>query len=159
MKKYALYILFTFFLFSCNVFKKATHETQTNSTTEVKQTKKDSTRITSEAQVDLEAFKKTEENNYIRTVDYDTLGNILRIEEEWRNIGQLELSVFKGSRQYLSLSGSTIIDTLSHSFTIISTEQTEHKSDSRPIQKTEWLWVILGIAAVLILIFTIKKAL
>lgn len=141
----------------CNSKRNAVRNTDTATRIEQKRTQNDSSRIEHSVQIDLGKKTEEKEDTYFRTVDYDSLGNIRRISEQWRNLGRVELSLHKGSSSYLSLNGSTIVDTVNHVFRLKETETVSDKKDSRPIQGIEWLWIGLGIATLILLIYLLRK--
>jgi hypothetical protein len=111
---------------------------------------------------------RTEENNSVSAeetveektttiADYDTLGRLMRETQVRSVIGRRNV-VIAASKAELRDSASVI------SSSSVSTEKAEEikekqttDTDSRPVQGVEWLWIALGAAVVIGIIWVVKK--
>ena len=94
-----------------------------------------------------------------RTTLYDSTGNVQSVSETWRETGRAELALRNDSTRTVSVNNIATTDSISETANATSDQVIKNITDSRPVQGTEWLWVIFAIgtlAAVAILLF-IKK--
>ena len=105
--------------------------------------------------------KEISENikEYIRTTDFDSTGNIRSVSETWREIGRADMAVRNDSSGAISVINK--IDSIINIETAheVKNEKQDIKTDQRPVQGSEWMWVILGIGviAAVLVIFLLEK--
>ena len=102
-------------------------------------------RVKEKSQTDISTQTNEQDRTYVRITEYDSMGSVRRIQEEWRDIGRSQLFVLDQSRHHISIDGMTAVTVERDNSHSVSIENEKTSSDSRPVQGIEWLWVILGV--------------
>lgn len=93
-----------------------------------------------------------QEVEYTVITELDSSGVIRRVQETWRGTGRTELVVRNDSSRDIS-----IIATLDSVATMIEKdsvfkENIEFTNDTRPVQGIEWIWIMVGLGAVVMIL-------
>jgi len=146
-------IIFCSLLFGCKARKNIARSSASQSVVDVKTTSSDSSKTIASYQIDSTKQITEKDNSYIRTVDYDSLGFVRRIREEWRDVGRTNLALHRGSGSYISMTNMHTVVTSSDSDLATSTITENSQTDSRPVQGFEFVWVFVGLAVALVIVF------
>lgn len=98
------------------------------------------------------------ESTYERTTVYTDSGRIRSVSERWRQAGSAKLAISTGRSSAVSVgsSGSTVLENQESESK--SETKTNNKTDSRPIQGHEWIYVSLVVSLLIFIpIFLIKR--
>lgn len=117
----------------------------------------DSTRLLASAQVEKRVTAVGKENTLAKITEYDSVGNVSKITETITvsELAVADITTLLSRTEWLSgLSTITVSD--HHEEAGIKSSDMTAK-DSRPIQNSEWFWVIAGLTAAVIIYTTIKK--
>lgn len=119
------------------------------------------TQTATTAQVESEQIRVSDslqERNYTRTIAFDSSGNVRTVSEAWRETRRGKLGVGEYRGRTLSVKNFKDTTTQVNRSHVVSHEKTTATNDSRPVQGTEWLWVIIGGFAVLaVLVYFILR--
>ena len=129
-------------LYSCRTNKRtdSSYKAESEITQETQTVARDST--AGKSQERDTSVRIAGEDKYIRVVDFDSLGRISSVREEWRNARSAELDVRDRRSSYVSVS-TLQTDTFLHKLSKMENSlKTDFKSDSRPVQGLEWFWII-----------------
>ena len=88
------------------------------------------------------------EQSFTRVTEFDSTGSIRKVSETWRDRQQGSVASEERTERTLSLEGSKTIITTRDSSTVVKQEKTKTDTDSRPIQGSDWLWVILSVVLI-----------
>jgi hypothetical protein len=146
-------IIFCSLLFGCKARKNIARSSASQSVIDVKSTTSDSSKTVASYQVDSTRQIAEKDNSYIRTVDYDSLGFVRRIREEWRDVGRSDMALHRGSGSYISMNNMQAVVASSDSSETVSSVDENSQTDSRPVQGFEFVWVFVGIAVALVIVF------
>ncbi len=154
-----LFILALLVLVSgCRARKNIVRKTETTTAVERVEVKTDTSRTTTTVVTSVDAKDSLRETTERETIHLDTLGRIRTIIRESVRKEAGSGRTYRGQGTIVSVTGKT--DSVSSVETLHATSQeiTETKTDSRPVQGAEWLWVMLGsIIAIGVIILFIKK--
>lgn len=169
MKKYVRNILYSFLFVLCSLLFALFPSCKTNknvsrietvaTAVERVETKKDTSRVITTTQSDLDETVSIFETTTRETIHLDDSGRVRSIVKESisKETGQRRHD--RGSGSVVSIAGKTDSVSVVESSQVSSNEKTDIKSDSRPVQGVEWIWVIFGIgaiAAIAIIVFIRK---
>lgn len=101
--------------------------------------------------------KITNEQRYIRTTQFNPDGSIRCLREEWRGIGSIELADGRGRSSEVSVSEQKTDSTYKRELKKVGFEKLKSFTDTRPVQGSEWLWILLAVGIIGLGIFLIKK--
>lgn len=88
------------------------------------------------------------ERVYSRTTEYDTTGAIRSVQETWRDRQLFNVSTNERAGRIVSVTNSDEQVIQKDTAHAIITETSHIKSDSRPVQGIEWVWVILSVVLI-----------
>lgn len=142
-------------LFGCKSRQKITRSVTDQTRIERTETAVDTSRTIGSTQETLSRETGESEEIYSRTQHFDSLGNIRTIQETWWRIGRFELALRQGSGSYLSLNGMSTVTSDRDSTTVVTNERQDIRTDSRPVQGIEWIWIIVGAGIVIFVLIAI----
>lgn len=125
-------------------FERVQHSTETSV---------DKQKETTEASTDLRIDTKEEIQEYTRTTELDTLGNIRRVQESWRGVGRSKLVVLRDTGRTVSWVDRVKMSQANETISEQTNESSKMISDSRPVQGVEWLFIMIGAGILLFLAF------
>lgn len=120
--------------------------------------RKDSTRTEANHKDSVSTAINTLE--YTRTTTYGDAGGISTIQEQWRRTGSVGVSVSTGRTSEVSLSVSSDTTHIQTKSDMDQTQTVASESDTRPVQGSEWIAVIVGIGIlvlIVLLFFYLKR--
>lgn len=88
------------------------------------------------------------ERVFTRTTEYDTTGAIRSVQETWRDRQLFNVSTNERAGRIVSVTNSDEQVIQKDTAHAIITETSHIKSDSRPVQGIEWVWVILSVVLI-----------
>ena len=147
-------------LFSTCRSRKNVVRTESNQArTERVETKTDTSRVITKTVTDMEESISVHETTTRKTIDLDTLGRVRRIIEESVSKETGSRRHDRGQESVISITGVSESDSTSTEIQEESQEAIVQDVDSRLIQGTEWMWVILSIGtiAAIAILFFIRK--
>lgn len=154
--KYGIF-LFIFIVFvlgaGCKSHKNAVRTVEIASTTDAAIRKTDTARTAVEyekSEVIKDSLRETTERE---TIYLDTLGRVRTIVKESVRKEAGQRRIYRGQGSAVSVSGKTDSVITTETARALTEEKTDIKTDSRPVQGGEWVWVIAGIGLLLIAIF------
>lgn len=142
-------------LFGCKSRQEITRSVTDQTRIERTETAVDTSRTIGSTQETLSRETGESEEIYSRTQHFDSLGNIRTIQETWWRIGRFELALRQGSGSYLSLNGMSTVTSDRDSTTVVTNERQDIRTDSRPVQGIEWIWIIVGAGIVIFVLIAI----
>lgn len=89
---------------------------------------------------------------YSRTTAYGDSGNVRAVQETWRGTGRTGLAVRNDSSRAVSVTDIATTDSSYVKVDSTAQSSSDFKSDGRPVQGIEWLWVVIGGILVLFVI-------
>jgi hypothetical protein len=90
---------------------------------------------------------------YTKITDYDSTGTVIRrVSEEWRNRQSADMAIRDRRQGAVSVTGKRVVIEERDTSHVLTNEITNTDTDSRLIQGTEWIWVILSITLILAVI-------
>lgn len=101
--------------------------------------------------------KITNEQQYIRTTQFNSDGSIRSLHEEWRGIESLELADGRGRSSEVSVNEQKTDSAYKRELKKIEFEKLKSFTDTRPVQGFEWLWILLAVSLLGLGAFIIKK--
>jgi len=110
--------------------------------------RKDSTRT--ETSYQDTTTKAVDTVEYSRTTTYRDDGGISSIQEQWRRTGSTELSVSSGRTSEVSVAAAVDSTNTKINAEITAVEDTSSKTDSRPVQEEEFLWIIIPVCLLIL---------
>ena len=102
------------------------------------------------------AKKIAVENKYCRVVNFDSLGRISSIREEWWDTRSAELDVRNRRSSSNTLDNRKEESVTEENADIEAYHQSESNNDSRPVQGFEWLYIIIPVVIGLLIFLLIK---
>jgi len=147
-------------LFSTCRSRKNVVRTESNQArTERVETKTDTSRVITKTVADLEESISVHETTTRKTIDLDTLGRVRRIIEESVSKETGSRRHDRGQESVVSITGKSDSIISQETLNATSQEKQDIKTDSRPVQGAEWMWVILSIGtiAAIAILFFIRK--
>lgn len=142
------YLFLIFFIFcGCRATKQHARQSNLQSGVERLERVLDSLRVETALIKDVDVSKIDLNNLYRKTTRFADNGNVASITEEWQNSDtKTELKEKSEERKIQTEKRDKAIvarDTIS----LIHSENSTTKTDSRPVQGAEWFWLVLGIIA------------
>ena len=169
MKKYVRNILYSFLFVLCSLLFALFPSCKTNknvsrietvaTAVERVETKKDTSRVITTTQSDLDETISIFETTRRETIHLDDSGRVRSIVKESisKETGQRRHD--RGSGSVVSITGKSDSVSVVETSQTSSNEKTDIKTDSRPVQGVEWFWVIFGILITAVLIYVLLKKL
>lgn len=99
------------------------------------------------------------DHSYTRVIEFDGSGGIQSVSESWRDRRSSDVVVQERHSELVSVAASEkeVIERDSSSVIIHETKHTT--ADSRPVQGFEWVWIIVGVMAAVVLILFFRQKL
>lgn len=147
-------------LFSTCRSRKNVVRTESNQArTERVETKTDTSRTIIKTQENLDETVSISETTDRETIHLDSIGRVRTIVRESvkKETGQRRTD--RGQGSVVSITGKSDSITSQETLNATSQEKQDIKTDSRPVQGDEWMWVILSIGtiAAIAILFFIRK--
>lgn len=147
-------------LFSTCRSRKNVVRTESNQArTERVETKTDTSRVVTRTVADMEESVSIQETTDRETIHLDSIGRVRTIVRESvkKETGQRRTD--RGQGSVVSITGKSDSITSQETLNATSQEKQDIKTDSRPVQGAEWMWVILSIGtiAAIAILFFIRK--
>lgn len=147
-------------LFSTCRSRKNVVRTESNQArTERVETKTDTSRVITRTVADMEESVSIQETTDRETIHLDSIGRVRTIVRESvkKETGQRRTD--RGQGSVVSITGKSDSITSQETLNATSQEKQDIKTDSRPVQGAEWMWVILSIGtiAAIAILFFLKK--
>lgn len=147
-------------LFSTCRSRKNVVRTESNQArTERVETKTDTSRVITKIVADMEESVSIHETTDRETIHLDSIGRVRTIVRESvkKETGQRRTD--RGQGSVVSITGKSDSITSQETLNATSQEKQDIKTDSRPVQGAEWMWVILSIGtiAAIAILFFIRK--
>lgn len=147
-------------LFSTCRSRKNVVRTESNQArTERVETKTDTSRVITRTVADMEESVSIQETTDRETIHLDSIGRVRTIVRESvkKETGQRRTD--RGQGSVVSITGKSDSITSQETLNATSQEKQDIKTDSRPVQGAEWMWVILSIGtiAAIAILFFIRK--
>jgi len=147
-------------LFSTCRSRKNVVRTESNQArTERVETKTDTSRVITRTVADMEESVVVQETTDRETIHLDSTGRVRTIVRESvkKETGQRRTD--RGQGSVVSITGKSDSITSQETLNATSQEKQDIKTDSRPVQGAEWMWVILSIGtiAAIAILFFLKK--
>ena len=166
MKKYAQHTVillviigFSCVLAGCKARRDVARVSVAESTIERVEETIDTSRIYIEMQIETHVQEETQDNTFIRTTEFDPTGTVVvRIQEEWRDIGRTQLFVSTGQGHHLSINNVLTTSVERDSTIVIATEVSKTLTDSRLMSGRMWIVIVVSfIGAVVLMIYARKR--
>lgn len=146
-------------LFStCRSRKNVVRNESNQARTERVETKTDTSRVITRTVADMEESVVVQETTDRETIHLDSTGRVRTIVRESvkKETGQRRTD--RGQGSVVSITGKSDSITSQETLNATSQEKQDIKTDSRPVQGDEWMWVILSITiAAIAILFFIRK--
>lgn len=147
-------------LFStCRSRKNVVRNESNQARTERVETKTDTSRVITRTIADMEESVSIQETTDRETIHLDDSGRVRTIirESVKKETGQRRTD--RGQGSVVSITGKSDSITSQETLNATSQEKQDIKTDSRPVQGAEWMWVILSIGtiAAIAILFFIRK--
>lgn len=147
-------------LFStCRSRKNVVRNESNQARTERVETKTDTSRVITRTVADMEESVVVQETTDRETIHLDSIGRVRTIVRESvkKETGQRRTD--RGQGSVVSITGKSDSITSQETLNATSQEKQDIKTDSRPVQGAEWMWVILSIGtiAAIAILFFIRK--
>ena len=147
-------------LFStCRSRKNVVRNESNQARTERVETKTDTSRVITRTVADMEESVSIQETTDRETIHLDDSGRVRTIVRESvkKETGQRRTD--RGQGSVVSITGKSDSITSQETLNATSQEKQDIKTDSRPVQGAEWMWVILSIGtiAAIAILFFIRK--
>jgi hypothetical protein len=147
-------------LFStCRSRKNVVRNESNQARTERVETKTDTSRVITRTVADMEESVSIQETTDRETIHLDSIGRVRTIVRESvkKETGQRRTD--RGQGSVVSITGKSDSITSQETLNATSQEKQDIKTDSRPVQGAEWMWVILSIGtiAAIAILFFIRK--
>ena len=147
-------------LFStCRSRKNVVRNESNQARTERVETKTDTSRVITRTVADMEESVVVQETTDRETIHLDSIGRVRTIVRESVKMETGQRRTDRGQGSVVSITGKSDSITSQETLNATSQEKQDIKTDSRPVQGAEWMWVILSIgtiAAIAILLFIRK---
>lgn len=147
-------------LFSTCRSRKNVVRTESNQArTERVETKTDTSRVITKTVADLEESVVVHETTDRETIHLDSTGRVRTIVRESVSKEAGSRRTDRGQGSVVSVTGRSDSITSLETLNATSQEKQNIKTDSRPVQGAEWMWVILAIGtiAAIAILFFIRK--
>lgn len=144
---------------SCKTKKNISRTEEFRERTERVETKTDTSRVITKIVADMEESVSIQETTDRETIHLDSIGRVRTIVRESvkKETGQRRTD--RGQGSVVSITGKSDSITSQETLNATSQEKQDIKTDSRPVQGAEWMWVILSIGtiAAIAILFFIRK--
>lgn len=137
-------------LVSCRAHKNIVKEDISQTKTETVVYHKDTSRVITQSQSNMEESLSIHETTERETIHFDDSGRVQIVVKENIITEKGKIRTDRGSGSVISITGNSDSVYVQEAYQSSSQEKTNIKTDSRPIQGTEWFWVILSVAFVLV---------
>jgi len=139
----------TTILGGCKTKRNIVKSENTQVTSKTYAAKTDTSRVITKIVADMEESVSIHETTDRETIHLDSIGRVRTIVRESvkKETGQRRTD--RGQGSVVSITGKSDSTTVMESANVTVDEKIDTKTDSRPVQGSEWIWVIMGIAAVL----------
>lgn len=147
-------------LFSTCRSRKNVVRTESNQArTERVETKTDTSRVITRTVADMEESVSIHETTDRETIHLDSTGRVRTIVRESISKETGQRRTDRGQGSVVSITGKSDSITSQETLNATSQEKQDIKTDSRPVQGAEWMWVILSIGtiAAIAILFFLKK--
>jgi len=141
----------------CRSARNVTTDIDSGRTVEKVESIRDSTRRVEIVEQKTDGARFDDEQIFTRTIDYDTTGTVRRVQETWRDRQRRDLVAEERNVRTVSMTLRDSIATVKDSTKTTTVTKENYKTDSRPVQGAEWMWVILGAGLLLVIIGVILK--
>lgn len=143
-------------LFStCRSRKNVVRNESNQARTERVETKTDTSRVITRTVADMEESVSIQETTDRETIHLDDSGRVRTIVRESISKETGQRRTDRGQGSVVSVTGRSESDSASVVFLEESQEKTKQDVDSRLVQGTEWIWVILSVALILAVVIYI----
>ena len=150
-----LFVLFS----SCKTKRNISRTESSQAAIERVETKRDTSRTIIKTQENLDETVSISETTDRETIHLDSTGRVRTIirESVKKETGQRRTD--RGQGSVVSITGKSDSITSQETLNATSQEKQDIKTDSRPVQGAEWMWVILSIGtiAAIAILFFIRK--
>lgn len=149
----------TTILGGCKTKRNIVKSENTQVTSKTYAAKTDTSRVITRTVADMEESVVVQETTDRETIHLDSIGRVRTIVRESvkKETGQRRTD--RGQGSVVSITGKSDSITSQETLNATSQEKQDIKTDSRPVQGAEWMWVILSIGtiAAIAILFFIRK--
>lgn len=149
----------TTILGGCKTKRNIVKSENTQVTSKTYAAKTDTSRVITRTVADMEESVVIQETTDRETIHLDSIGRVRTIVRESvkKETGQRRTD--RGQGSVVSITGKSDSITSQETLNATSQEKQDIKTDSRPVQGAEWMWVILSIGtiAAIAILFFIRK--
>lgn len=149
----------TTILGGCKTKRNIVKSENTQVTSKTYAAKTDTSRVITRTVADMEESVVIQETTDRETIHLDSIGRVRTIVRESvkKETGQRRTD--RGQGSVVSITGKSDSITSQETLNATSQEKQDIKTDSRPVQGAEWMWVILSIGtiAAIAILFFLKK--
>lgn len=149
----------TTILGGCKTKRNIVKSENTQVTSKTYTAKTDTSRVITRTVADMEESVSIHETTDRETIHLDSIGRVRTIVRESvkKETGQRRTD--RGQGSVVSITGKSDSITSQETLNATSQEKQDIKTDSRPVQGAEWMWVILSIGtiAAIAILFFIRK--
>lgn len=149
----------TTILGGCKTKRNIVKSENTQVTSKTYAAKTDTSRVITRTVADMEESVVIQETTDRETIHLDSIGRVRTIVRESvkKETGQRRTD--RGQGSVVSITGKSDSITSQETLNATSQEKQDNKTDSRPVQGAEWMWVILSIGtiAAIAILFFIRK--
>lgn len=149
----------TTILGGCKTKRNIVKSENTQVTSKTYAAKTDTSRVITRTVADMEESVSIHETTDRETIHLDSIGRLRTIVRESvkKETGQRRTD--RGQGSVVSITGKSDSITSQETLNATSQEKQDIKTDSRPVQGAEWMWVILSIGtiAAIAILFFIRK--
>lgn len=149
----------TTILGGCKTKRNIVKSENTQVTSKTYAAKTDTSRVITRTVADMEESVSIQETTDRETIHLDSIGRVRTIVRESvkKETGQRRTD--RGQGSVVSITGKSDSITSQETLNATSQEKQDIKTDSRPVQGAEWMWVILSIGtiAAIAILFFIRK--
>lgn len=149
----------TTILGGCKTKRNIVKSENTQVTSKTYAAKTDTSRVITRTVADMEESVSIHETTDRETIHLDSIGRVRTIVRESvkKETGQRRTD--RGQGSVVSITGKSDSITSQETLNATSQEKQDIKTDSRPVQGAEWMWVILSIGtiAAIAILFFIRK--
>lgn len=143
----------------CKTKRNIVKSENTQVTSKTYAAKTDTSRVITRTVADMEESVSIQETTDRETIHLDSIGRVRTIirESVKKETGQRRTD--RGQGSVVSITGKSDSITSQETLNATSQEKQDIKTDSRPVQGAEWMWVILSIGtiAAIAILFFIRK--
>lgn len=158
MKKHAgIIFLFILIISGCRSHKTVTRAGESTHTEQITEKAVEQSYNEEQKGSQIHTSEKEEVVEYTKVSVIDSTGNVRTIQETWRQSGRTQLAVRSDSSRNISLSDVVLDKVITNQHDSIYNENVVTKNDSRPIQGSDWVWLVLSLILVVIIFIYIKR--